>query len=86
MVNPELRKTLPPLQNKDDIFTKMALLFIESYEEIERLICALEYNEYTRDYIASRVEYAHQFPARYLEIIKEYQEQLFAQPAEEVMK
>jgi len=74
---------LPPIPGNDDVFTKMSLLFIESYEEIERLICALEYNEYTRDYIASRVEYAHQFPMRYLEIIKEYQEQLFAQPATE---
>jgi hypothetical protein len=78
MVNPELRKHIPPLTNKDNIFTKMSLLFIETYEALERALKLIDYKNQTQEYIEYRQKYTNEFPMRYLEIMKEYQEQLFA--------
>lgn len=103
MINPELRKHIPVLPGKDDVFTKMGLLFIEAYEEIVRMRNILEvskdphanlpngdreglmtkYMQIIGNYIKAQEEYVETMPARFLEIVKEYQEMLFEQPLEQ---
>ena len=103
MINPELRKHLPALPGrKDDIVTRLGLLFVEAYEEIARMRNIIEVSkdanieeqgvdvgglmtQYMRiigNYVEAQGEYIENMPMRYLSIIKEYQEMLFAQPEE----
>lgn len=104
MINPELRKQLPALPGrKDDVFTKMGMLFIEAHEEIIRMRNILEVSkdahikdqgvdveglitQYMRiigNYVKDQEKYVETMPTRFLEIVKEYQEMLFAQPLEQ---
>src|SRR5205807_1368481 len=70
-----------PPEQPDDIFTQMAQLFIDTYNELE---CAINILKMRRgDYVEARQKHVDGYQMRYLEIIKEYQEQLFAQPVQE---
>jgi hypothetical protein len=76
----DMRLTLPVLPGKDDIFTEMAKLFIDTYEDLVRAMEILKFE--SKDYVEARQADIEAMPMRYLEIIKEYQEQLFAQPVQ----
>jgi len=77
----DMRLKLPLFPGKDDIFTQMAQLFIETYEDLMRAMEILEIRQ--KDYVEARRADMDAMPMRYLEIVKEYQEQLFAQPVQE---
>ena len=81
MVNPELRSQLP--SGEDDIFTKMAELFIDCLDKLEGATKVLEFINNSQNYKESHRATINDLQMRYLEIIKEYQEQLFSQPVPE---
>ncbi len=100
MIQPEMRSELPVLPGKDDVFTKMGMLFVQAYEEIIRMRSILEVSKESRtetkgidteklmtkymqiinNYIEARHDDVENMPIKFLEIVREYQELLFAEP------
>ncbi len=70
MIQPELRSQIPVLPGKDDVFTKMSLLFIETYEEIVRIRHILEVSK--ESYTESEKIDTEKLMTKYMQIINRY--------------
>jgi hypothetical protein len=67
-----------PSEDNNDLFTQMAQLFIDTYEELASAMYAAKSEvEYS---VTARHKTLVDLQERYTAIIKEYQEQIFAQP------
>jgi hypothetical protein len=76
----EARLKLPIFPGKDDVFTNMGQLFIDAYDELVRAMEILKVRQ--SDYVGARQDDVDKMLVRYNEVIREYQEMLFAEPAE----
>ncbi len=75
----DMRLKLPVFPGeKDDVFTKMGQLFIDTFED---LVSALEILEVHSTATAWQCD-IDTLMVRYLKVIKEYQELLFTQPGQ----
>ena len=70
---------IPPEQ-PDDVFTQMAKLFGDCWSELSDAIVHLDTDHGCKEYI--RNADLEEMQKRYIEIMKQYQEQLFAQPVQ----
>lgn len=67
-------------QGKDDVFTKMGQLFIDCWGKLSDAIVHLDTEHGCREYSFADIE---EMQKKYYEIVKEYQEKLFARPVQE---
>src|SRR5689334_5993511 len=78
----EARLQLPIFPSeKEDVFVKMGQLFINAHDELVRAMTILEMRN--SDYFEARQSDVDNMLVRYNEVIREYQELLFAEPVEE---